>query len=68
MKLSKHGNKISLADHLADILVENLPESIENTESFLNSKDADKLIGAILDAVAEHVDAQVSGLSDSITD
>lgn len=67
MRRDKFATKKSLSDELRDILMENLPESIESTEAFLDSKDCDKLIGAILDAVAMHVKAQLAGLAEKVT-
>lgn len=65
MRTSKYNARgISLSDDLMDVLGEHLPETLDNVQSYLNSKDADHLVNELLRAVDEHVIEAREKLSD----
>ena len=53
MRVNKYGKNVSLRDEVIDIVVDGLPRNDTN-ESFLNSKDMDRMIDSILETVEEH--------------
>lgn len=53
---------ISLRDNMADIITDNFPAGDSN-DSFLESKDFDKLLDKLADAVKDHVDFAVSSIT-----
>ncbi len=64
MRISKSGRVITLAGDFMDALVDNLPETIDNVESYLNSKDADQLVNELLKVVDEHITEAMNRLQD----
>ena len=63
MRVSKFGKNVSLRDEVVDIITDALPHEkgeVESIiESFLNSRDMDKMVDSILEAVEEHIDYNV---------
>lgn len=59
MRINKYGRKVSLRDEVVDIITDNLPHEDEVEpiiDSFLNSKDMDRMVDSILETVEEHID------------
>ena len=61
MKQSKYGRTISLRDDLADVITDNLPAG-DGNDSFCNSKDFDKMLDLLVDAVKGHVESAVPSI------
>jgi len=59
MRVNKYGRNSSLKDEITDIITDSLPHDDEveaAIESFLNSKDMDRMVDAILEVTGEHID------------
>lgn len=59
MRVNKFGKRILLRDEIVDIITDQLPhdDSIaEVIDSFLSSKDMEKMLDGILDVVELHID------------
>ena len=62
MRANNYGKNVSLRDEVIDIIADGLPreDEVESIiESFLDSKDMDRMVDSILETVEEHIDYNI---------
>lgn len=62
MRTDKFGRRISLKDEVINIITDGLPheDEVESIiDSFLNSKDMNRMVDSILETVEEHINANI---------